>query len=108
MFGWAAYNFDKFDVIFKNPLTDQYSSECEQLDLLLKNENKMMGCHKQIRAINALVDLLVGFVFHIERIVRLNTVNYDLLRKLNSESVLINCNLFYIVTTSNFDTGFSH
>ena len=68
----------------------------------------MMGCHKQVRAVNSLVDLFVSFVLHVKRIVCLNTVYYDLLWKLNSESVLINGDLFYVVTTSDFDASFSH
>jgi hypothetical protein len=43
-----------------------------------------MTGNEQVRAIDALVDLFVSFVLHVEGVIGLNAVDDDLLRKLDS------------------------
>ncbi len=67
-----------------------------------------MASHKQVRAIDALVDLFVGFILHVEGVIRLDEVDDDFLGKLDSETVFIDFDLFNLITTADLYSGFRH
>jgi len=62
---------------------------------------------KQV-AINLLIDLLVCLVLHIIGVFPRDTVNNDLLRELDSETVLVDGYLLDIVTTPDLHSRLSH
>jgi len=80
---WATDNLDVPYLALKDPFLLQNPRKREQLNLLLEHKHQILRRHKQVVAVNALVDLLVGFIFHVEGIVSLDCVDDDLLRKLH-------------------------
>lgn len=68
----------------------------------------MLRNYKKQVAINLLIDLFVCLVFHIIGILPRDTVNNDLLRELDSETILVDGYLLDIVTASDLNSGLSH
>jgi hypothetical protein len=106
--GWPTDNLYELDMILEDPLTDEYASESKKLNLLFKDKDEVVGGHVEISAVNALVDLLVGFVLHVKGVIGLDAVDNDFFWELHCETVLVYCDFLNVVTASNFDTRFSH
>ena len=50
----------------------------------------------------------MSLVFHVKRIISLNCINYNFLRKLNSQSVFVNSDLLYVVSAPDLDSRLSY
>jgi hypothetical protein len=68
----------------------------------------MMRKNKKIVTIDLFVDFFMCFVFHIIRIIRRYTVDNDFLIELNGKSILVDSNLFDVVSASNLNSCFSY
>lgn len=62
--------------------------------------------NEKIVAVDFLVDLFMSFVFHIIWIFRRDTIDNDLLVKLNSKSIFVDGNLFDIISASDLHSSF--
>lgn len=68
----------------------------------------MLRNDKQEVAVNLFANLLVCLVLHVVWVFSGDTVNDDLLGKLDSKSVLVNSDLLDVVAAADLDTGLSH
>jgi hypothetical protein len=66
----------------------------------------MLRDYEQQIAVNLLIYFLVCLVLHVVGVFPRDTVNNNLLRELNSKSIFVYSNLFDIVATPDFDSGF--
>jgi hypothetical protein len=103
-----AYHLYELDLVFEDPLANKDACEREQLNLLLKDEHQVVRGDEEIRAVDALVDFFVRFILHVERVICLNRVDYNLFGQLHCQTVFVDSNLFDVVAAPNFDSRFSN
>ena len=65
----------------------------------------MEGHTEEEVAVNFLVYLFVSFVLHIVRVLIRDGVDYYLFWELNSQTILVNCDLLDIISAPNLDSG---
>ena len=104
--GWTTQRFDILNCGLNHPFSLEDPCESQQLNFLFEAKNEMVRKHKEPFAINFLVDLFVGLVLHVVWVVWRHAVNDDFLIELHSKSILVNGNLFDVVSAPDFDSSF--